>query len=82
MITNPKILFLSPDAKFNLWSQQFQIPKTFLEFPFLDIYKCPNLTFPKYFGEKKLVKIEDPGFFKYLLYIYIIPKNRLKKFNK
>ena len=56
-VTIFKLLFWCRDAKVNLWSQVFQKYKTFLDFPFLDIYKCPIFTFPKYSWEKKHSKI-------------------------
>ena len=47
MVTKFELLFCCPDAKINLWSQQLKFGKTFSDFLFLDIYKCPKSTFPK-----------------------------------
>ena len=47
MVTLLKLLFLSPDHKINLWSQQLIFGKTFSDFLFLDILKMSIFHFSK-----------------------------------
>jgi len=54
-ITKTKFYFLAEHANFSLWSQILRkifFGGKYLDFPFLDIYKCPFFKIRNTFGKK------------------------------